>query len=214
MSRRRTRLFGDRPPRVRTRFARGGFSLPEILVAVVVMALLAAVVVPTIYGRLAASRSDAIVGELQSLQNGIMLFYRDVGHYPRRLDYLNTLPTPATNVLDACGVQIPTAAQANYRGPYINRQIVMLNPGGGITKYLLATGDSVESLITRTTQVAQNGGTQQVLQILVYGPDQSTAESIDKSVDGSIDGTGGIIQYVAVAPYVVKWTIPIRLNAC
>ena len=191
-----------------------GFSLAEILVALLIVALLAAVVVPTIFGRLAAARSDAIVGELQSLQNGIMLFYRDVGRYPRRLDFLNVLPTPATNAIDACGTQLTSQAQANFRGPYINRVITMINPAGGITKYLLATGDSVESLLTRTTITTPTGGTQQVLQILVYGPDQSTAEAIDKSVDGNIDGSGGIIQYVAIAPYIVKWTIPIRLNAC
>ena len=191
-----------------------GFALAEILVAILILALLAAVVVPTIFGRLAAARADAIVGELQSLQNGIMLFYRDVGRYPRRLDYLNVLPTPASSALDACGTQLTPQAQANFRGPYINRGIVMINPAGGITKYLLATGDSVESLISRSTITTQTNGVQQVLQILVYGPDQSTAETIDKNVDGNIDPNGGIIQYVAVTPYIVKWTIPIRLNAC
>jgi prepilin-type N-terminal cleavage/methylation domain-containing protein len=201
------------------RLRRPGFSLVEILVAVLIIALVAAVVIPTIYGRLTAARADAIVGEMQSLQNGIMLFYRDVGRYPRRLDYLNALPTPATNVLDACGTQISTQNQAKYRGPYINREIVMLNPGAGITKYLLATGDSVESLLTRTSIATPTGGTQQVLQILVYGPDLSIAQTIDRNVDGTGDtspASDGIIEYTPLtAPeYLVEWTIPIKLNAC
>jgi prepilin-type N-terminal cleavage/methylation domain-containing protein len=193
---------------------RRGFSLAEILVAVVIVAVLAATVIPTIYGRLAASRSDAIVGELQGLQQGIMLFYRDIGKYPRRLDYLNALPAPATNGLDLCGNNLTGRDTMNFRGPYVNRQIQMINLGAGNTKYLLATGDSVDAMLTRTSQVISNGGTQQVLQISVYGPDQSTAEAVDKSVDGSIDGTTGLIQYVAAAPYVLKWTLPIRTGAC
>lgn len=195
--------------------ARSGFALAEILIAVLIIALLAAVVVPTIYGRLSASRADAIVGEMQSLQNGILLFYRDVGRYPRRLDYLNVIPVAGG--VDACGTAISAQNALKFRGPYINREIVMINPGGGITKYTLATGDSVESLLTRTSIVTPTGGTQQVLQILVYGPEQGIAEAIDKNVDGNLDAAGGLIQYVVLsAPneYLMKWTIPIKLNAC
>jgi prepilin-type N-terminal cleavage/methylation domain-containing protein len=193
---------------------RRGFSLGEILVAVFIIAILAAAVIPTIYGRMAASRADADVGELQSLQQGIMLFYRDIGKYPRRLDYLNALPAPATTGLDLCGNALTGPDTLKFRGPYLNRQIQMINLAGGITKYLLATGDSVDALLTRTTEVVPNGGTQQILQIAVYGPDQATAEGMDKNVDGVIDGTSGVIQYVAAAPYVVKWTLPIKTGAC
>lgn len=194
-----------------------GFSLGEILIAVAIIALLAAVVVPTIFGRLTSARSDAIIGEMQSLQNGILLFYRDVGRYPRRLDYLDVLPTPANLNVDACGTTLSTQNQAKFRGPYINRPIQMINLGLGLTKYILATGDSVESIITRTAIVSGTGGTQQVLQILVYGPEQNIAEDIDSKVDGVLDANSGIIQYVVIsAPneYIVKWSLPIKLNAC
>lgn len=190
-----------------------GFTLGEILVAVTIIALLAAAVVPTILGRLESSRADAVVVEMQSLQNAIMLFYRDVGRYPRRLDYLNTLPAGA---LDACGTTISAQNIAKFRGPYINRTITMINPGIGLTKYILATGDSVESLLTRTT-ISTFSGNLQVLQINVYGPEQNIAEDIDLKVDGVIDASGGIIQYVGNPQpneYIVRWTLPIKTGAC
>jgi general secretion pathway protein G len=196
----------------RPRF-RAGFTLAEILVAIFIIALLASVVVPAVYGRLSAARADAIIGEMQNLQNGIMLFHRDVGRYPRRLDYLDALPAGA---VDACGTTISAQNAAKYRGPYINRSINLLNPGGGVTKYLLATGDSVEALLTRTT-VTTTVGTQQVLQILVYGPEQSIAEAIDQRVDGVSGSSSGIIQYVGnpqPEEYIVKWTFAIRTGAC
>src|SRR3954451_12181482 len=134
------------------------FTLVEILVGLAIVGLLAVVVVPTIFARLQGSREDALVGEMQSLQNGIMLFYRDVGRYPLHLDYLNTL---AAGNVDACGVAIPAPNVANFRGPYTNRAITMVNPPTN-TKYLLSTGDSVETVLTRTT-IATGTGSQRVL---------------------------------------------------
>jgi prepilin-type N-terminal cleavage/methylation domain-containing protein len=203
----------------RARFIRGfrGFTLAEVLTAVTIIGLLAVVMLPIVLGRLASARADAIVTEMQSLQDALQLFNRDVGRYPQRLDYLSVLPTPAASVFDACGTAISAQNQAKFRGPYINREIVMINPGGGITKYPLATGDSVESVLTRTTITNPvTGGTQQVLQILVYGPEQDITQMIDSTVDGKVDGGNGIVQYAAIQPNenTIKWTIPIKNGAC
>src|SRR4051812_7443440 len=64
---------------------RRGFTLAEILVSVAIIAILAAAVIPTVYGRIRSARADGDIAELQALQNGILLFYRDVGRYPLRL---------------------------------------------------------------------------------------------------------------------------------
>jgi prepilin-type N-terminal cleavage/methylation domain-containing protein len=198
----------------RTRRRRPGFTLAEVLVAFAIIAALVAVIVPVVMRQLAAARVNAIVAEMQAHQSGIMLFYRDVGRYPLRLDYLNVIP-PNPTALDACSNVISAQNVAKFRGPYINKTITLLNPGV-INKYILSTGDSVESVLTRTTIVTV-GGSQQVLQILVYGPELDVAQDIDVAVDGVINATGGIIQYVGVTPpedYIVKWTIPIKNGAC
>ena len=198
------------PPR---RTARGGFTLGEVLVSVALIALLAAVMIPTVFGQINARRADAIIQEMQSLQQGIMLYYRDVGRYPRRLDYLNSL---TTGPLDVCGHALTARDSSGFRGPYINRTINLINPPGD-TKYLLSTGDSVESVITETTVATSAGGTQQVLQILTYGPDSAIANRIDQQVDGISGASTGIIQYsslVIPTVYIVKWTFAIKNGAC
>jgi prepilin-type N-terminal cleavage/methylation domain-containing protein len=202
--------------RAKFRRAAVGFSLPEILVAVAIIGLLTVVMAPVVLNRLALARADSIVSEMQNLQQALQVFNRDVGRYPQRLDYLSVLPTPATNVLDACGTQISAQNQAKFRGPYVNREIVMIDPfnvvpANRVTKYVLATGDSVDAVLTRTTS-----GTQQVLQILVYGLDQSTTQRVDSTVDGVLDSSNGIVQYAAIQPTqnTIKWNIPIKNGAC
>lgn len=193
---------------------RAGFSLGEVLVAVAIIILLTVMVVPSIMGRLNSAQSDAIIGELRTLDDGLQLFRRDVGRYPRRLDYLNVLPT-AGGVLDACNVAISGPNQAKFRGPYINRSIVMVDPGTGNTKYVFSTGDTIESTLRRTTIPAAIG-TQQVLQILVYGPSPATASAIDLLVDGVVDFAAGTVQFIdtPAATDTVKWTIPIKNDSC
>lgn len=192
-----------------------GFTLGEVLVALVIVALLAAVIVPIVYGRLAIGRAEAIVSEMQNLETGLRLFNKDVGRYPARLDYLNVLPS--ASVVDACGTAISAQNKAKFRGPYITRPIVMINPGGGDTRYILATGDTVQSALTRTTITNPvTGGVQQVLQIQVSGPEQDITLMIDSTVDGIVDRSNGIIRYAAplLNENIVLWTFPIKNGAC
>jgi type II secretory pathway pseudopilin PulG len=192
--------------RRRYRRRASAFTVAEILIALAIIAVLAAVAVPTIMGRVNSARADSIIAEMQSLQNGIMLFYKDVGHYPRRLDYLNTL---AVGDLDACGQALSAVAVGRYRGPYINRPIQLINPPSN-TKYTTQAGDSVESVLTRTN-ITTTTGTLRVLQILVNGVDANTSNDIDIKVDGRAGIDHGIIH---IAGSIVKWSIPIRSTAC
>jgi prepilin-type N-terminal cleavage/methylation domain-containing protein len=184
-----------------------GFTLAEIIIAIAILALLTAAALPVVFERLKAGRRSAIIGEMQALQNGILLFYRDVGRYPSRLDFLSMKGNPMT---DACNAQISTQNANKYRGPYVNRPIQMVDTLAGNTRYVLSTADSVESIILRTTI---NAGAQQVLQINVLGVEQSVAEEIDHAVDGTNPAqlSQGIVQYAAGT---LLWTILIKNGAC
>jgi hypothetical protein len=192
----------------------------EILVTVAIVGLLITVMVPLVTNRLALAHVDAIVGEMKSLQQALITFNRDVGRYPARLDYLNVLPT--SGVVDVCGAAISAQNQAKFRGPYINKPIDMVDPFNPVpanvnTRYVLATDDSVESVVNRTTITNPvTGGTQQVLQIEVIGPDQTITRMIDSTVDGVVDKDNGIVRYASLLATgnTILWTIPIKNGDC
>ena len=94
--------------RVRGRSRRAGFTLIELLLVLVILAVLAAVVVPRFTGRseqarIAAAKSDIAVIELQ-LDN----FEIDAGRFPTTEEGLGALITPPQQVRD-------------WKGPYFKK---------------------------------------------------------------------------------------------
>ena len=206
--------------RLLSRVARrkAGASLGEILVAMAIVAVMAAVIVPVFMDRLQTAHANAVISEMTNVENGLRMFYRDVGRYPRQLNYLSALED-LNGIRDACGGTIAASNQADYRGPYINRPLQLIDRYGTPpnTRYILATGDSVEATITRTTSTTVGGGTQQVLQIQIFGPDKAMTEYIDEKVDGVLDGTSGTVRYttpLAANDNVIKWTFPVVNGGC
>jgi general secretion pathway protein G len=197
---------------------RAGASLAEVLVAMAIVAVMAALIVPVFMDRLQTAHANAVISEMKNLENGLRMFYRDVGRYPRQLNYLSALED-LNGIRDACSGAISGANQANYRGPYLNRPLQLIDRYGAIpnTRYVLATGDSVEASLTRTTSATVGGGTQQILQILVFGPDKSMTEYIDQKVDGTLDGVAGTVRYttpLSANDNTLLWTFPIANGAC
>ena len=195
-----------------------GASLGEILVAMAIVAVMAAVIVPVFMDRLQTAHGDAIISEMKNVENGMRMFYRDVGRYPRQLNYLSALED-LNGIRDACGGTIAASSQAGYRGPYIGRPLQLIDRYGtpANTRYILATGDSVEAAVTRTTSTTVGGGTQQVIQIQVFGPDKAMTEYIDKKLDGVLDGAAGTVRYttpLSANDNVIKWTFPVVNGGC
>lgn len=96
------------------RGARGGFTLVEMLLVLVILATLAAVVIPKFAGRSRQARETAAKAQIANLEVAIDAFEVDVGRYPRTLEELIT--PPADNPQD-------------WRGPYLKKGIP-LDPWG------------------------------------------------------------------------------------
>lgn len=69
-------------------FACRGFTLIEVLVVLVVLAVLTGIVVPNYLDRVAVAREVTLKHNLAGLRSAIDLFYRDKGRYPRSLGEL------------------------------------------------------------------------------------------------------------------------------
>jgi general secretion pathway protein G len=202
----------NRHERVLRRPARA-FTLVEIVVAVVIVAIMAAITVPTMVDRLRQNEANALVSELENIQTGIALFQRDVGRYPFRLDYLSTL-FDSVSIRDFCGVAISATNQAKYRGPYITRPILPVSPYTVPinTRDVLATGDSIETLISRVTLT-----TGDAIQLSVKGPSDRMTLMVDSIADGTADATGGRVRYATPLQSnqnTIGWLIPIPKNGC
>src|SRR4029077_6340677 len=88
-----------------------GFTLAEVMVAIALIAILAAVMIPTIRGRMQDAYEDAIVEAFTNLTAAVQAYRQDVGKYPPALDYLSAL---RVSPVDRCGVTLSASAQANW----------------------------------------------------------------------------------------------------
>lgn len=100
---------------------RRGFSFMEIAVALAIIAILTAVLVPGLALRMRSSQAASIIEDIRVLSNAIQQYRENVGRYPSSLTQLVTRPTGQN---DLCSVPLPTNNVARWRGPYVAQDAV------------------------------------------------------------------------------------------
>lgn len=95
-----------------------GFTLVELLVVIVVLAVLAAIVLPKFMNSSARSKESALKSDLKLMRNAISLFQADTGKFPNSIADL--AQTDKTQVKDASGT---TVNAADWHGPYLDSVI-------------------------------------------------------------------------------------------
>jgi prepilin-type N-terminal cleavage/methylation domain-containing protein len=95
---------------------RRGFTLPEVLVTITIVAVLAAVVVPAVLNQVSKGDTAALAGDVGALRTAISNFTTDTRHYPANIKDLVTQISASGN--DLMGVQYGTAAANAWKGPY------------------------------------------------------------------------------------------------
>ena len=96
---------------------RKAFTLIELLLVLVILAVLAAVVVPKFTGRSEQARAAAAKTDISMLDGALDLFEQDTGRYPTAEEGLGAL------------IQSPAGVQ-NWHGPYIKRSDIPKDPWG------------------------------------------------------------------------------------
>jgi len=87
-----------------------GFTLIEIMVVMVIIAMLAALVGPRVMNALGGSKIKATRIQIENLANAIDTFHLDVGRYPTQTEGLQALVSNPTD-----------RPIANWRGPYLKK---------------------------------------------------------------------------------------------
>jgi general secretion pathway protein G len=98
----------------RGRMISGGFTLVELLLVLVILATLAAIVVPKFSGRTEQARITATHTQISNFETALDAFEVDNGYYPKTNEGLQLL------------IEAPKDAK-NWRGPYL-KQGIPLDP--------------------------------------------------------------------------------------
>lgn len=105
-----------KPFRPISQFRRGGFTLVEMLLVLVILATLAAIVVPKFAGRTRQAKETAAKSQITNFSTALDAFEVDNGYYPKGADGLQDL-------------LVPPQEATNWRGPYL-KQAIPLDPWG------------------------------------------------------------------------------------
>jgi general secretion pathway protein G len=99
---------------------RRGFTLIELMIVIVVIAILALIVIPQVAGAGRKAKESTLKTNLQILRGAIAQFQGDTGYYPAALGDLVTATAPANGVDSAAASKAIVAA--DFKGPYITPQ--------------------------------------------------------------------------------------------
>lgn len=180
---------------------RRGFTLVELAVALVVVALLAGVLLPQLIGRLRQSETAVVLSTLSSLGEAVAGYSADVGRHPRQLTFLTT-PISATTQ-DLCGFTVPDPSA--WRGPYLNRAV----SSAGIRAGTSVVSDTLSRAPTSSNANPPPGE----IVITVREVDLETANEVNARLDGDGSLTAGSVRWtagVSTSRGTLTYRIPIR----
>lgn len=101
---------------------RGGFTLVELLVVLVILSLIMGLVGPRVLAYLSDARSKSARLQIESLASALDLFYLDTGRYPTTSEGLGALVAKVPNV-------------DRWNGPYLNQTTLPVDPWGNSYEY-------------------------------------------------------------------------------
>ena len=187
--------------------ARRAFTLGEVLVALAISAVVAAMVIPVVFSKFRTSQVSALSQTFVGLSQGIAEFKRATTRYPLLLSSLSAAPAATDD--DICGNDLTAANVAVWRGPYTSR--VVTTTGVPVGDY------TVSNTLRRVA------GTPIFIMIDVGSVSTQIVDDLETMFDsGTADGTTGTIRYTtsavgslgaaAAGTYNLSYAIPI--NSC
>jgi len=121
--------------------ARRGFTLIELVVVILILAILAALIVPRVVGRTDDAKRAKAASDIKTLSGLLQLYKTDVGLYPESLLDLRTRPSEGAD---------------GWRGPYTEREIPT-DPWGNEYDYSIASDGEDFSIVSYGQDGAPGG---------------------------------------------------------
>jgi prepilin-type N-terminal cleavage/methylation domain-containing protein len=172
------------------RAPRKGFTLPEVIVTISLIAALAAVVVPTIVSQVKKGDPSRVGNDMLAIRGAAEQFLSDVRRYPASVGQV-------TNAITTSMAPLTTTALANYgsaevnrwRGPYLSRgdSAAATATGFGLS---FVPGFTVDTLPPSGAASTAGGQRYMVLRLLMK--DSLSGLEIDKQFDDGVLLTGSI----------------------
>lgn len=173
----------------RSRLRRKGFTLPEVLVTVAIISLLAAVVIPTVAGQLTKGDTGRVGSDLMAIRGGTEQFLSDVRRYPSSISQLTTKISTGMTPLTTSN-NYTTNDVARWHGPYLNKdQSAALSTGYGLS----FTGSfALEYWNPSGATASGSTSDQQYLVVKLTSVNPADAQAIDNAIDDGVATTGSI----------------------
>lgn len=153
---------------------RGAFTIAEILVALAIIAILAAVLIPGLSPKIGSAQASNLIQDVRSISNGLQQFRENVGWYPSTIASLSTFSSGN----DLCGASIPATNVNQWRGPYI----AMTPLAAGIPSGDAMIGLALTRTPTTTSSSTVMAGT---MSFDVTAVDSIVVSEVETAFDGS-----------------------------
>jgi general secretion pathway protein G len=95
-----------------------GFTIIELLIVLIVVAILAMIVVPRLMGAGREAREARLRADLRALRSAVQIFRADMGGHPSKLDELLRHTPPNKCRVPPDGYQMDCLS-TGFRGPYL-----------------------------------------------------------------------------------------------
>ncbi len=170
---------------------RRGFTVVEVLVALAIMVVLGALIVPTIIATVDRSRVEGAEDSLEAIGDAIDLFSDQVNEYPASLSQL-VIPITGTDT-DICGDTYNGGEQNRWSGPYLDRAL----SGSGVPV-------GVGTAAITFTVLADPSGID-YLRVEVQDVLLEDAQALDLRIDDSDGQNAGALRWAAAGDYVTAY---------
>lgn len=165
---------------------RRGFTLAEILVALALIALLAAVLLPTVAGQILKGDAGRVVQDLNAVRAGAEQFLADVRRYPGKYSDLSKL-IAITNT-DINGTVYNSGMVSRWKGPYVTKDTMNATVGTGF-------GGAITNVFVKVT----NTNAVDYVTVIISGIAATDFDKIDEQIDGTTSPGGrttGLVRWV------------------